>query len=816
MNPKPSTCEGCILYGNGKGFVPDTILPHSKVLIKGQNPGECEEQGHRVTGYSGSRPVYDKAQPGPFLGPTGYQLDHTFLPLAGLSREDISVSNAIRCRWKGGNELPSGKVLKEAIKHCSQYNVVPASVKVTVAMGGVAWMSLDGPPSITDWRGSLHPTKPVYATIHLADLYRDSRMDVVTRRDYVKLGKLLKGLWPIPLPQVVTPHDNLSGWLKAALNVPFLAIDTEYDPTTKRLLLFGAGGLGISTLQINMSDPFHRVAAKGIVAQVLRAKSIVYHNALADVPILRHNFSLSWEHHNRFEDTMQAHAILWSELPHDLGFLASIYGGRPAYKHLSHETPLFYHQCDVAETVAVWAALRSELERDLDSKKVYYTQMRLLPYIDESMSRGIATDPAKVKEAGEAYAQRVSQAQSLATISVGWPINLASPAQIQHQLYEIEHLPKQKHPKTRQLSTAKDAIATLRSKYLEFDSAEEDDLLSEPYTLGRIERGGHSLLEAIVLGGEARQCISHYIKPLITDGVVTTRIHHNINLHAQANGRWSYTDPPLAQLPKDLLTLYRPDKGWPWLIFDMDQIELRLVALECQDPTLLEAFDKGWDIHSLSAYAMFDLPQPPDLTDPSHSPLNEEWRKQVKWLECDHANEVCGKDDPRRHFSKQMGHRLSYGGTAKRAGDIPGAKVLGLKSKQLVEMAHKRANLLSKLILWQEETSRKGSLAGETRTWYGRRRCYLGRRGAYLKGQILDHPMQAGVVDLMMLIFLEIKESLNDDCYYVYGKHDSAIWAIRQDRWKEAVPLIKSIVSHPRLINGRTVSFPASFKERLQ
>jgi hypothetical protein len=75
--------------------------------------------------------------------------------------------------------------------------------------------------------------------------------------------------------------------------------------------------------------------------------------------------------------------------------------------------------------------------------------------------------------------------------------------------------------------------------------------------------------------------------------------------------------------------------------------------------------------------------------------------------------------------------------------------------------------------------------------------------------------MQAGVVDLMMLIFLEIKEALGNDVYYVYGKHDSQVWAIRQERWDHALPVIKSVVATPREINGRLATFPASFKERV-
>lgn len=812
---KPSTCQGCPLYGDGAGFVPDTLVRGSRVLIKGQNPGECEERGHLVKGYSGGRPLYEVVAPQPFLGPTGYTLNHTFLPLAGLTRAEVSVANTLRCRWKNSNEVPSGKLLKEAVVWCSQYDEVPKSIKVIVAMGAVAWAALDGPGSISDWRGSLHPTKPVYATIHLADLFRDSRMDVVTRRDYVKLRHILAGKWPRALPGVVTPHDSLDAWFKTALGLPFLAIDTEYDPVTKHLILFGAGGPGVATLQIDTRDPFQRVMARSLVKRVLGAKAIVYQNALADVPVLRHNWGLSWADHVKIEDSMQAHSILWSELPHDLGFLASIYGGRSAYKHLSQENLLYYHQCDVAETVDVWIALQGELNGDPESKHVYETQLKLLPYIDESQSKGIATDPVKVLASLAEYEKRWEQSQRLGAAAVGWPINMASPAQLQYQLYDVEGLPKQKHPKTKQVSVSKDAVAVLRGRYLEFDSQEEDDLLSEHYILGRIERGAHPLLEATVLGGESRQCISHYLKPLLTGDGVITRVHHHISLHAQANGRWSYTDPPLAQIPKDLLTIYKPDPGWPWLLFDMDQIELRLVAMECQDPTLLEAFEKGWDIHSLSAYTMFGLPLPPDLKDPSHSPENEEWRKLVKWLPCDHANEVCGKDDPRRHFAKTFSHRASYGGTAKRAGDIPGAKLLGLKSKDLVEMGHKRAALLPKLLTWQDEVARKGAQLGMTRTWYGRRRCYLGRRSAYLKGQILDHPMQAGVVDLMMLIFLEIKEALGNDVYYVYGKHDSQVWAIRQEKWDYALPVIKSVVANPREINGRLATFPASFKERM-
>ena len=522
------------MYQSGEGFVPDDIRPNTEVLVIGQNPGEHEEQGHRITGYNGSRPTMVPCRPQPFVGPTGYQLNKTFLPLAGLTRDDVSVANTIRCRWNNTNDLPKGKVLKEALAYCRQYDT-KVEFKLTVAMGAVAWAALDGPGSITDWRGSLHPSKPVYATIHLADLYHDSRMDVVTRRDYQRIPKILRGEWPLPLPGVISSLEDTDKWIKDALAAPYVTIDTEYDPIVKHLILIGIGSPGIRTLQIDMRDAYQRPLAKSLTARLLKANRVVYHNALADVPILKHNFGLSWEDHKCVEDTMQAHAILWSELPHTLDFCASIYGGYSYWKHLNREDLAIYHQYDVSSTGQVWEALDGELHRDPDSKRVYYTQMRLLPYIAESMEEGISVNAVKVQEAYVEYEKKVIDADALAQSTMGWPINIRSNKQLGYELYDVLGLPVQKNHKTKSRTLAKDAVVVLRSRFLEVDPEEE---VSEAHSIRRIEEGANPLLEAIVLAGEAQQAISHFLNPLMReDGSVVARVHPNIALHAQANAR---------------------------------------------------------------------------------------------------------------------------------------------------------------------------------------------------------------------------------------------------------------------------------------
>jgi len=85
---------------------------------------------------------------------------------------------------------------------------------------------------------------------------------------------------------------------------------------------------------------------------------------------------------------------------------------------------------------------------------------------------------------------------------------------------------------------------------------------------------------------------------------------------------------------------------------------------------------------------------------------------------------------------------------------------------------------------------------------------------ASLNDQILDHPSQAGTQDIANLTAIEIKDTFKDALYYVYGRHDSMIWAIREPFFDEIEPRLKEIVQQPRNIFGLEIGFPASFKVR--
>lgn len=156
MYGKPDSCIGCPLYGDGKGFVPDVLWGDTEVQIVAQNPGVDEEMGRMITGWENGQPIYASCMPQPLIGRTGWETNK-YMKLAGVER--FSKSNVLKCRavddkGKKTNKLPSGKLLEEAMDHCTSHHFkFGPSVKYVLAMGAIAWRALGGPGSITNWRG---------------------------------------------------------------------------------------------------------------------------------------------------------------------------------------------------------------------------------------------------------------------------------------------------------------------------------------------------------------------------------------------------------------------------------------------------------------------------------------------------------------------------------------------------------------------------------------------------------------------------------------------------------------------------------------
>ena len=94
---------------------------------------------------------------------------------------------------------------------------------------------------------------------------------------------------------------------------------------------------------------------------------------------------------------------------------------------------------------------------------------------------------------------------------------------------------------------------------------------------------------------------------IATDG----RIHCHLNQTVAATGRLSSSDPNLQNIPirsemgRRIRRAFVAEKGHKIISADYSQLELRLLAHITQDPVMLEAFQKGEDIHARTARLVF-------------------------------------------------------------------------------------------------------------------------------------------------------------------------------------------------------------------
>ncbi len=91
------------------------------------------------------------------------------------------------------------------------------------------------------------------------------------------------------------------------------------------------------------------------------------------------------------------------------------------------------------------------------------------------------------------------------------------------------------------------------------------------------------------------------------------RIHGHFNQTVTATGRLSSTDPNLQNIPtrfplgREIRKVFVPMEGYTFVDADYSQIELRVLAHMSGDETLIEAYNKGRDIHAITASEVFGV-----------------------------------------------------------------------------------------------------------------------------------------------------------------------------------------------------------------
>ena len=172
----------------------------------------------------------------------------------------------------------------------------------------------------------------------------------------------------------------------------------------------------------------------------------------------------------------------------------------------------------------------------------------------------------------------------------GHEFNISSPQQLGKVLFEDLSLPAPvRYGKGKAVSTAIDVLEAL---------APEHEIVRQVLEYRQLTKLKGTYVDAL---------------PAIMDPD-TGRIHTSFNQTGAATGRLSSSNPNLQNIPiktelgREIRAAFIPRDGWKLIVADYSQIELRLLAHLSGDPVLIDAFQRGEDIHTRTAAEVMGVP----------------------------------------------------------------------------------------------------------------------------------------------------------------------------------------------------------------
>lgn len=229
-----------------------------------------------------------------------------------------------------------------------------------------------------------------------------------------------------------------------------------------------------------------------------------------------------------------------------------------------------------------------ELSKNAELSKLFSgLEMPLIDVLIKMEDNGIKIDVAQLKVLSKEYGKKISALEDDIYKLAGGKFLIGSPKQLGQVLFEKLHLPSAKKTKTG-YSTDAMVLAQLAEKY------ELPKLILKYRSLTKLKS---TYIDAL---------------PLIMDKK-TGRLHTTFNQAVTATGRLSSSDPNLQNVPartdegQRIRRAFIAEEGRKLMSADYSQIELRILAHVSKEKALIDAFEKGLDIHSATAAKVFNV-----------------------------------------------------------------------------------------------------------------------------------------------------------------------------------------------------------------
>jgi DNA polymerase-1 len=307
-------------------------------------------------------------------------------------------------------------------------------------------------------------------------------------------------------------------------------------------------------------------------------------------------------------DTMLAHYLIEPEKRHNMDAMAmsylnyepmsieSLIGKKGVKQGNMRDADLMAVKEYAAEDADITFQLKPILDQKLTSNP---KAISLLQEVEMPLSRvlssiereGVNLDIPFLKEMSKVLEVDSKAVQQKIYEAAGQEFNIASPKQLGEILFEKLKLdPKAKKTKTGQYMTGEEILSKMESE--------------------------HAIASLILDFRELQKLKSTYVDALPElISSKTGRIHTSFMQAVTATGRLSSKDPNLQNIPirtvrgREIRKAFIPrNEEYQILSADYSQIELRIMAAFSQDDSMLEAFNKGLDVHKATAAKVFHVP----------------------------------------------------------------------------------------------------------------------------------------------------------------------------------------------------------------
>ncbi len=392
--------------------------------------------------------------------------------------------------------------------------------------------------------------------------------------------------------------------------------------------------------------------------------------------------------------------------------------------------------------------MREKCELELNREGLFglYRDMErpLVGILLRMEERGIRLKPAILERLGAEIEKELEEIEKRVSEYAGGDVNLSSPKQVSHLLFDKLKLPVIKKTKTG-YSTDMSVLEELCSLH------EVPALIMNHRMLSKLKSTYVDVLPKMV-------------------NEKTGRIHASFNQTATATGRLSSSNPNLQNIPirseigRKIRDAFVPEEGYIFLGADYSQIELRVLAHLSGDEALCEVFHRGRDVHTETAVALFGV---------NEDEVTPEMRRRAKVV---NFGIIYGMTP--FGLSKEL--RISQG-----------------EAKKYIDGYFSRYPRVKSFI---DETIERARRDGFVETLFGRKRRLpdISSRNQTLRSaaerMAVNTPVQGTAADIIKLSMIRLDRLLKEegvDAHLVLQIHDELVLEVREDELEKVKGVLK-------------------------